>query len=247
MSKAISIKDKVVLISGSNRGIGKAILKEFIARGAAKVYAGARNTDSLKEVAEELGEKVVPLQLDVTSEESVKAAGEVVSDVDILINNAGVFSVARAVGENYLESLNENFQVNVYGLSRLTNAFIDGLKSKEQAAVVNVLSVVGLASMPFGASYCASKAAAHSLTQGLRGDMEESNVLVAGVYPGPIDTDMTKDVEMEKESPENVAKAVANGVEAGDEYIFPDPMAVQVGQGYLKSPVEIEKMFFAYK
>jgi len=243
MEKKISIDGKVALVSGSNRGIGKAITVELLENGAKKVYAGARNVNSLDELKAKYGERLVPVELDVTKDDSIAKVAEIANDVEILVNNAGVFSLGNFEDGKVLESLKTNLDINVWGLAKLTNAFFGTLKKQDSAAIVNVSSVAGLANMPMGLTYSASKAAVHSITQGLRGELKDSNILVSGVYPGPIDTDMTKGFEMEKETPENVAKNIIKGIEEGREDIFPDAMSKQMGEGYSSSPKAIEKQF----
>lgn len=243
MAQQVSIEGKVALVSGSNRGIGKAITIELLENGAKKVYAGARDVSSLGDLQEKYGEKLVPLALDVTSDDSIAAAAETADDVEIFVNNAGVFAFGSFTNGDLLASLQSNLDVNVWGFVKLTKALLGTLQKADSAAILCVSSVVGLANMPMGLTYSASKAAAHSVIQGLRGELAGSNILVAGVYPGPIDTDMTKGFDMEKDSPETVAKNVVKGIEAGTEDIFPDAMSQQVGEAYFASPKAIEKQF----
>jgi len=247
MSKVkINPEGKVVLISGSNRGIGRALTIEFLENGAKKVYAGARNTQTLTELKEKYGERLVPVTIDVTDQNTIDQAAELAGDVDILINNAGVLSPGGFLGNEAIENLNYHFKVNVLGLISLTNAFVDKLRGKETAAIINVSSVAGLANMPVAGTYSASKATVHSITQGFRAELSNENILVAGVYPGPIDTDMAKDFDMDKDSPENLAKNVIQALIEGKEDIFPDTMSKQVGEQYSSSPKAIEQAFAAY-
>lgn len=240
--KAIQSQQKNIFISGANRGIGAALVREAFAQGAAKVYAGVRKLNSLSQLQEEFGDKLVPIQLDVTQPESIQKAVDQASDIDILINNAGVFG-GGGFSEGLIEGLEENFAVNVYGVAHLTQGFLPHLKAKPEAAILTVSSMVGLASMPMGVAYSASKAAVHSLIQGLRGELKASNILISGIYPGPIDTEMLAGIEMEKDSPENVAQAVFHGISLGQEDIFPDSMAQQMGSVYLESPKQAEEIF----
>ena len=186
---------------------------------------------------------MVPVELDVTNDRSISQAATVAKDVEILINNAGIFSVGNFLNGNLLESLQINFDVNVLGLVKLTHAFLETLKKQDSAAIASVSSIIGLASMPMGLTYCASKAAVHSIIQGLRGELKDSNILVTGVYPGPIDTEMAKDLEMEKDTPQNVAKNIVEGIKEGLEDIFPDVMSSQVGEAYFASPKAVEAQF----
>lgn len=237
---------KVILISGSNRGIGKALTIEFLENGAKKVYAGARNVGALADLKEKYGERLIPVTIDVTDQNTIDAAGKLADDIDILVNNAGILAQGGFLSNEAIESLNYHFNVNVVGLIKLTNAFIDTLKSREAAAIINVSSVAGLANMPMLGTYSASKATVHSITQGIRGELADENILVTGVYPGPIDTDMAKGYEMEKDSPENVAKNVVRGLIDGKEDIFPDSMSEQIEQLYFTSTKAVEREFGTY-
>ncbi|WP_422362163.1 SDR family oxidoreductase [Reichenbachiella sp.] len=239
----INPEGKVALVSGGNRGIGKAIVVELLERGAKKVYAGARNPETLVVLKEKYGDQLVPLKLDVTDETSIAEAVKMATDVEILINNAGVLKFDSLLGNEAVANLTDQLAVNVHGVISLTNAFVDGLKQKETAAIAVVSSLAGLANMPVIGTYSVTKAAVHSVTQGYRAELAESNILVSGVYPGAIDTDMTKDMEMGKDTPENVAKAVVDGLIAGHEDIYPDVMSEQLGAGYGTSPKTIEREF----
>ncbi len=250
MKKQISIKDSIAFVSGANRGIGKAITEELLNKGAKKIYAGARKKESLKDLTDKYGDKVVAIQLDVTNQDSVNQAAKEVSDTTMLINNAGVLSQGGYNTNDMMEGLQKNMEVNVYGVARLTQALLPNIKKQSNAAIVTVSSVAGLANMPLESSYSVSKAATHSLIQGLRGDLKESNILISGIYPGPIDSDMTnteKFKNIEKDSSENLAKNVVNALEQGDEDIFPDVMAEQVKQAYSSSPKQLEEMFSEWK
>ena len=239
----VSINGKTALVSGANRGIGKAITEALLDNGAKKVYAGARNIASLNELSTKYGDRLVPIELDVTKDDSIANAASTATDVDILINNAGVMVPGNFTHGNMLESMQTNFEVNVWGLTKLTNAFFNKLKTSESAAIVSIASVAGLANMPLISTYSISKAAVHSIVQGLRGELKDSNVLVCGVYPGPIDTEMAKGITMDKDTPENVAKNVIQAMEEGVEDVFPDVMSKQVGAGYMASPKAVETQF----
>lgn len=239
----VSPRGRVAFISGANRGIGRAITIELLEKGAKKVYAGVRDLKSMDDLKPEYGNRLVPIFLDLRDDKSVIKATRLTKDVEILINNAGVYEPGGFCSDETLESMAANFEVNVWGLVKLTVSLIDRLKQRECAAIVNVSSVLGLASMPIAGAYSASKAAVHSITQGLRGELITNNILVMGVYPGPIDTEMTKDLDMEKDSPVNVAKNVVQGLIDGKEYVFPDGMSKQVGDLYLTEPITVEKQF----
>lgn len=242
----INPNGKTAFVSGSNRGIGKAITVELLERGAKKVYAGARDISSLEDIKVIYGDRLVPIELDVTDENSINQAASKVEDIDILVNNAGVFELGGIFSEQAIDSLDTNLKVNLWGLVKLSRAVVEQLKQPKDTAIINISSVVGLANMPMASTYSATKAAVHSLTQGMRGELADNNVLVMGVYPGPIDTDMAKDIPMEKDSPENVAKNIVQGLINGTEDVFPDVMSEQVGSLYATNPKGVEDNFVLY-
>lgn len=239
----VNLEGKVALVSGANRGIGKSIVEELLNNGVCKIYAGARNLDSLKDLQKKYAAKIIPLQLDVTDINSIKNAAEKIEDLDILVNNAGVFSIGKIFSEQANMSLQENLDVNVWGLMNLSNAVIKHLRKSTPTAIVNISSLAGIGNMPMCATYSISKAAVHSMTQGMRAELIETNNLVMGVYPGPIDTEMAADLEMDKDSPVIVAKAIVNGLLEGTEDIYPDQLAVQFGAMYATSPKGVEQQF----
>ncbi|MDG1803401.1 SDR family NAD(P)-dependent oxidoreductase [Flavicella sp.] len=239
----INIEGKTVFISGANRGIGKAIVEELISKGARKIYAGARNTESLKTLQAKYGTIIVPIQLDVTDIASIQAAAAQVEDLDILVNNAGVFSIGKIFSKEANASLEENLNVNVWGLINLSNALIEKLRKNSTTAIVNISSLAGLGNMPMCATYSVSKAAVHSITQGMRGELANTNTLTMGVYPGPIDTDMAADLQMDKDIPENVAKDIVNGLIEGIEDVYPDAMSKEASSVYITNPKAIEQNF----
>ena len=239
----VTINGKTALVSGANRGIGRATTIELLERGAAKVYAGARYPQTLEDLQAKYGERLVPVALDLKNDESIKTAALLAKDVDILINNAGVLLGSAVLSEGAVEELSDNLEVNVYGLLKLSHAFVNQLSKETPTAIVNVSSLAGLANMPVIGTYSVSKAAVHSITQGLRAELAAKNVLVSGVYPGPIDTEMVRGMEMDKDTPENVAQAIADGIENGIEDIFPDQMSAQAGQFFLQNPKGVEGEF----
>lgn len=236
-----SIEGSVALVTGSNRGIGRAIVEALVARGASKVYAGARNTEALADLVNAYPGKVEALELDVTNAEQITKAAEIAKDVDLLINNAGVagekFKVISDAEINAFARV--EFEVNVFGVIGLTQAFIPILESNGGGTLVNLGSVASFVNFPILQSYSASKAAVHSLTQATRAI--HTNTLVVGVYPGPVDTDMAEGLPMDKVSPESVAQEILDGIEAGTEEVFPDPMAKEMGGFYLQDPKGLER------
>lgn len=242
----INPQGKVALVSGANRGIGKAIVIELLENGVSKVYAGARNINSLDGLVAQYGERLVPVELDVTKQSTIDALATSVAGIDILVNNAGVFSIGKIFSDTAKSSLKENLDVNVWGVLNLTRAFENDLKKESETAVINISSLAGLGNMPMASTYSISKAAVHSLTQGTRAELADKNVLVIGVYPGPIDTDMAANIPMEKDSPENVAKAIVNALKEGNEDVFPDVMAKEAGKFYASNPKGVEQQFATF-
>jgi NAD(P)-dependent dehydrogenase (short-subunit alcohol dehydrogenase family) len=235
-------KKAVALVTGANRGIGRALVEALLERGAVRVYATARNLADLKQVAALDPKRVRTLQLDVTKPAQISAAAAEARDVNLLINNAGVLdfgSLLEAPGE----AVRRNMDTNYYGTLHMSRAFAPLIEGNGGGAVVNVLTVVALASMPGLGVYNASKAAAWSMTQSLRADLAKRKVQVYAVFPGPVDTDMARGIEMAKTSPADVARAVLDGVQAGTEDIFPDPMSQQVYAAWKADHKAVERQF----
>ena len=221
------LSNSVALVTGANRGIGAAIVREMLTAGVAKVYAAARDLDKLPSFSDG---RVVPLQLDITNDRSVSAAAATASDVEVLVNNAGTLAFGNFLDSNW-ESFEDDMRTNYFGTLRVARAFAPQFVARRSGTIANVSSVVGLSAVPLMAGYSASKAALHSLTQSLRGTLEKHNITVLGIYPGPVETDLAKAVPYpDKASPEHAAAHIVKGIAAGQAYIFPDPMAQQVEQ-----------------
>jgi NAD(P)-dependent dehydrogenase (short-subunit alcohol dehydrogenase family) len=217
-----TIADKTVMVTGANRGLGSALVEELLRRGAARVYAASRNGMVAS------GERVVPVVLDVTDEAQVQRVVVQVGSLDILINNAGV-SVADDLSDR--SALDHHLAVNLYGTLGLTRAFVPAL-SESRGTVVNIVSLSALAAVPVLPAYSISKAASLSLTQSFRARLASRGVSVSAVLPGPIDTDMVRDLDIPKTPPADVARATLDGVERGQEEIFPDPMSLSLSDAW---------------
>ena len=229
----------VALVTGANRGLGKAIVSALVEAGATKVYAAARDERSV--TAD--GGRVVALTLDVTKPEQVSAAARKADDVTLLINNAGVLTSFNLLTASQSE-IDADFRIQVHGTLGVIKAFLPVLeRAHGGATIVNVLSLVSLASFPALGGYSASKAAAYSMTQALRPELKEKHIAVLAVLPGPIDTDMVKDFQMPKASAAETAKGLVAGIIRGDEEIFPDPMAQQMGELWNTSHKAYEQAF----
>lgn len=240
-TREINIAGTVALVTGANRGIGRALTEALLERGAGKVYATARDPQTLSGLVHQHGDRVVPLRLDVTEPEQIDAMIAAANDVELLFNNAGVALVADLSEDSAEEQARQEMEVNYFGPLRLIRRAAPTLAANGGGAVVNIASVVGLTNFPFFPTYSASKAAIHSLTQALRLLLAEQGTDVFGVYPGPVDTDMARDLEMDKTSPEEVARAVLDGLEAGQTDIFPDDFARDFGQRFHSSPKASER------
>ncbi len=220
----MTIEGKTVLVTGANRGIGKALVEEALSRGARRVYAGTREPLSHPDP------RVTPVTLDVTDERQIHAAAERVQSLDILINNAGVAPYDDLSDRAPLE---QSLAVNLFGPWAVTQALLPVL-IESRGAIVNNVSLMAIAPLPLTPAYAIAKAAAFNMTQSLRALLAARGVSVHAVLTGPTDTDMTAGFEIPKSSPEAVARAIFDGVENGDEEIFPDPMSAQAAEGWRK-------------
>ncbi|NQD36610.1 SDR family oxidoreductase [Permianibacter sp. IMCC34836] len=244
---SFSVKGKTALVTGANRGIGAAIVDALIAAGASKVYAAARQLSDLAELSRRHGSKIVALELDVTNAEQVRAAVSRATDLQMLVNNAGVAAHAGGAftDPQWLVAGRQEMEVNYFGTFQLSQAFAPVLAANGGGAIVNIGSVASLVNFPLFVAYSASKAATHSITQAARILLKAQGTQVFGVYPGPIDTRMAAEVPFDKTSPADAARAIVTAIEAGIEEIFPDPMSQSMGSAYLSSPKALEQQVAA--
>ncbi|MFD7155541.1 SDR family NAD(P)-dependent oxidoreductase [Kribbella sp. NPDC059898] len=235
----MKVAGSIALVTGANRGLGARLVQQLLAAGAAKVYATSRGG------ADVADPRVVPLTLDVTDEASVQAAVAAAPDVTLLVNNAGVVRPGSGLTGN-LDDFEHELATNYLGTLRVTRAFVPVLAQHAPAAIVNVLTLLALAPVRSTAGYSASKAAAHSMTQSLRGQLRSRGITVVGVYPGSIDTDMIADVNTYKASPELVAERIVTALAAGETMVFPDDASAAAGAIYLQDPLKLEQMLTGY-
>jgi short-subunit dehydrogenase len=230
-----TIKGSIVLITGATGAIAKALIAELKSRGVAKIYAAARDISGLT-----ASDGLVPLKMDVTSDEEVAAAARVAGDVTLLINNAGVNHNTAFLVAPDVAIAREEVEINYLAPLRVTKAFAPAL-IKNKGAVLNILTILARVNLPFMGSYCASKAAGLSLTQGLRGELTPKGVRVAAALPGAIDTRMTAMLTIPKMTTADAAKEILSGFEAGEEEIYVGEMARGLAQGLAHDPKGIER------
>lgn len=226
----MKLDNATVLITGANRGIGLAFAREALARGARKVYAGARDPASITLPG------VEAIRLDVTRPEDVAAAAQRCGDVTLLINNAGIATMGGFLTEGSIESARAQLEVNYFGPLRLSLAFAPVLAAHGGGAILNVLSVASWISSPMLAVYGSSKSAAWSLTNGLRHELRAQGTLVLGMHMGLVDTDLTRGIDMEKSTPDEVVRRALDALELGAEEVLADEMTQQVKKGLSAQP-----------
>lgn len=239
----IKVQGAVVFVTGANRkrGIGRALVQEAIKRGASKVYATARDISQLEELVSKFNGKVIPVKLDVTNKDDITKAAELASDTQILINNSGYAGFSGFCFNYDEETARHELEVNYFGVLNLIRAFCKSLITNKNSAIANIISIGGLSAFPVAATYSASKAAAHSLTQTVRAELLNHHVSVFGVYPGPIDTDMADDIKFPKETSAHAARATFDGIEQGIEDIAPDSFAEDFVKQLQKDAKSVEK------
>jgi NAD(P)-dependent dehydrogenase (short-subunit alcohol dehydrogenase family) len=218
----MNIAQKTVLITGANRGIGQALVNEALRRGAKRIYAGTRSA------LQNADPRVTPLTLDVTNASQIQQAANQIGSLDILINNAGI-AIYDDLSEP--EVIERHLAVNLFGSLNVTRAFLPLLKLSK-GAIVNNISTVALAALPIIPGYSISKAAALSMTQSLRALLAGQGVTVQAILTGPVDTDMNRGIDFPKASPESAAVAIFDGMEKGEEEIFPDPLSQSMAEGW---------------
>ena len=233
----MNLEQKTVLITGANRGIGRALVDEALARGASRVYAGTRGA------LQHVDERVTAVRLDVRSTAQIQAAVTQVHSLDVLVNNAGVAIYDDLRSFDVIE---QHLAVNLMGTLKVTHAFLPLLR-RSSGAIVNNLSLAALAALPILPGYSISKAAAFSATQSLRAFLTAEGVTVHAVILGPIDTDMNRGLDIPKASAETAARGIFDGLQRGEQEIFPDPVSESVAEGWRTGALkELERQFAAF-
>lgn len=233
----MDVSQKSVLITGAARGIGRALVAEALRRGARRVYAGTRGTIAVEDT------RVVPVALDVTSTPQIAAAASAIGELDLLVNNAGVASYGDLAD---LDAVEGHLAVNLLGALNVSRAFLPQLR-RTHGAIINQLSLAGIAAVPVMPSYSISKAAALNLTQAMRALLVAEGVRVHGVILGPIDNDMTRGLTLPKTAPQVAAAGIFDGLENGDEDIFPDAASRAVADQWRSGVSKtLEAQFMAF-
>lgn len=225
----MKIENAVVLVTGANRGIGLAFTRELLARGARKVYAGARDPATITQAG------VEPLRLDVNKPDEVVAAAALASDVTLVINNAGIAQAGGFLAPDSEEVARRLFETNFFAVLRMSKAFAPALAANGGGALLNVLSVASWVNGGELAAYSASKSAAWSLTNALRSELAPQKTQVLGLHMAYVDTDMTSSFDVPKTSPEDIVRRALDGLEAGQDEVLADEITQQVKRGMVAS------------
>lgn len=228
----MDIANTVALVTGANRGIGRAFADSLVQQGAKKVYATARNSETIT------SRGVEPLQLDVTSEDSVAEAAEIASDVNLLINNAGITTFGRLV-DGDMNDIRAEMDTNYYGTLAMVRAFAPQLARNDGGAILNVLSIMAWLGLEHSNGYGASKAAAWALTNGLRLELASQGTQVTGLVLATTDTDMMANFDIPKNRPEDVADAALKGLFAGHLEVLADSASVQQKAALSRDPFDL--------
>ncbi|MES2934900.1 MAG: SDR family oxidoreductase [Pseudomonadota bacterium] len=244
MTTLKQIQGSHVLVTGANRGIGKALVEALLERGATKVYASSRDLANLAPFAND-NDRVVPVELDVTDADSIAAAVSRIPQLDLLINNAGTATGMSYTAPESLAVAQNEMATHYFGTLLLSKALLAPLKQSANAGIINISSIAGIANFKQLGPYSASKAAVHFLTQGLRAELEADDISVLGVYPGPVDTRLAPSPDIPKSSTRDVAQAILDAYEEGQEDAYPDPFSQNIIALFAKDRKAVEKAFAA--
>jgi NAD(P)-dependent dehydrogenase (short-subunit alcohol dehydrogenase family) len=246
----MQIRSSVALVTGANRGIGRSFVEALLERGAAKVYAGARHPEHVADLLERQGQRhggtVVPIKLDITVPADIAAAAGQCGDVTLLVNNAGINLQAGLIAAKDLSAARAEMETNYFGPLSMCRAFAPILAGNGGGAIINMLSILARVNLPMYGSLCASKAAALSLSQGVRAELAKQGTLVVAVMPGAVDTEMERNFPPPKLPPADAARAALDAVEQGLEEVYPGDMATGMNHGLAADPKAVEKDLAKY-
>ena len=242
----MEIKNTIALVTGTNRGVGRAIVEALIAAGASKVYAAARDTAGVNDLVASGGGKVEAITLDITNEAQVAAAVAQCSDVTLVINNAGANHASGCIAADSLKAARAEMETNYFGTLSMCRAFAPVLKTHGGGALVNVISIVAKATIPAYGSYSASKAANLRMTESVRAELAAQHTFVQSVMTGAVDTDMAKGYDGPKNSPADVAQAILAGLASGEEDVYVGDMTGWINGALASDPKGLERELAAY-
>lgn len=234
------IRNAAALVTGANRGIGRAYVERLVKSGASAVYAAARDLSSLGDLVKTYP-SVIPLYLDVTDPHSIAEAASRARDVNLLVNNAGVAQLGGVTTRDSFDDARRQMEVNYFGLLTVSRAFAPLLVANAPSGMINVLSIASLIGTPRLGTYGASKAAALSATRTIRAELSAKGVRVLGVMPGYVDTDLTAGFDVEKISASDVVDATFAALAAGEEEVFPGAVASQLADAFFSDHKSLEK------
>lgn len=237
----MDIEGSVAIVTGGNRGIGEAFVRAFLAAGAKRVYAGARDPQSAAHLVVEAPDRVVAVQLDVSKPDQIAAAAAQCPDVSIVVNNAGAFLNQRLMGADDMSAAREEMEVNYFGLLGMCRAFAPALKANGGGAIVNVLSAGGLVAVPAMGGYSPSKFAARAASTSIRAELAPQGTHVSALIVGSVDTRMAAHVAGQKESPGDVAKIGLRAIRRKSDEVDTDRMAVEVRADLARDPKALER------
>lgn len=234
-----TLKDKVILITGANRGIGKSLVEAALEKGARKIYATSRDLKKLPDFGDE---RVVALELDITDKSQISLIIEKTQDVQILINNAGTFNQGTIL-EGEISGMEYDMKTNYYGTINMMRAFAPILENNAPSKIVNIISIVAYSPLPSIAGYAASKAALFSATLSARTELAKKGISVYMVNPGAIDTDMNKGSDWEMPAPKGIAKIILDNVELDELEIVPDELGLGMYNAWKEEPSKLAEIF----
>ena len=239
----MKVEGSIALVTGANRGIGEALVRELLAMKAARVYAACRNTGDAAHLVAEGAGRVIEVQLDVTRDDQVRQAAARCVDVNLLINNAGLSQFGRRlINSPSMDEAIAEMNVNYFGVLRMCRAFAPVLKANGGGAIVNILSAAALSNLPVLGTYSPTKAAAYSLTQGVRAELAEQGTFVSAIFVGSVETRMAADVKgVEKVTPAYTAKATLQSLERREEEVDADPMTIDIRARRARDPKKLER------